>query len=275
MSQGYATANALTGLAATAFTWSSTYTTGRDKLNDGKGDWLAQSAASAQASGQTLAFDLGSATALVGIALINHNLATGSCTVLIEGADNSGFSTNLVTAKAATTINTSSPYNLDAVLQFPSVTKRHWRLTFAHSGTKIVTIAEVLALTSITTLSRKEVFGRGETTRFPQNRTESPTGFQRATALSGQRRTKRLPFKDLRGTSERDELRTMWEAVRGGASNLLYIDEIDSSASAGDAESQQCIWGKLEAEFGWTEDDFSIYQPNELIITGQGREVAT
>lgn len=59
MSQGYAVTNALAGLAETAFTWSSAYTTNRARLNDGVLDELAASAASAQASGQTLTIDFG------------------------------------------------------------------------------------------------------------------------------------------------------------------------------------------------------------------------
>lgn len=274
MSQGYAITNAISGLAATAFTWSSAFTTNRDRLNDGKGDWLVAGSSSAQASGQTLTIDLGSATAIVGVALINHNLASGACTVQVSSDDNSGFSSPTV-RKSATTINTSAPYEKDTILQFTSASERYWRLTFAHTGTKIVTLGELLLFTTITTLSRAEVFGRGEEERYPQNRIESPTGFQRATSLSGVQRVKRLPFKDLRGTSERDELMTMWRATRGGALNLLYIDEIDSNTSAGDAQSQQCLWGKLQATMGWTEDDYSVYEPTELVLTGQGREVSS
>ena len=91
MSHGYATVNALSGLAATSFTWSSAYIVGRSRLNDGKQDEIAASASTAQASGQTLVFDLGTAQALVGIVLLGHNLATGACTVTVEGADNAAI----------------------------------------------------------------------------------------------------------------------------------------------------------------------------------------
>lgn len=272
---GYAIANALTGLAASAFTWSSGYTTNRNRLNDGYQDEPAAGSSSAQASGQTLAFDLGSATALVGIAILGHNLATGGVTVLVEGADNAGFSTNLVTAKAATTINTSAPYEKDAVLQFPSVTKRYWRLTFAHSGTKTLSICEVMALTSITTLSRQTIYGAGERERYVTNRTESKTGQVRSTFLSGPIRSKTLPFKDLRATTERNELMTMWRATRGGNANLLYLDNISSSASAGTSASQQCLWGKLQQSLGWVQNDYEVYDVDGLEFVGLGREVGS
>ena len=53
MSHGYATANALSGLAAAAFTWSSGYAVARTRLNDGILDEVASGSAAPQASGQT------------------------------------------------------------------------------------------------------------------------------------------------------------------------------------------------------------------------------
>lgn len=273
MSSGYAIANALSGLAATAFTWSSAFTTKRGRLNDGVMDELAAGSSSAQASGQTLVVDLGSATALVGFALLNHNLASGACTVRVRGADNAAITVNVVTAKAASTINTSAPYQKDTVLQFPSVTKRYWEFTFVHTGTKIVTIGEVLAFTSITTLTRQTIYGAGESERYIQNRVETMTGNMRSTFLAGPIRTKQLPFADLRGTSERDELMAMWRATQGGVANLLYIDLIESTATAATSAAQQCLWGKLQETLAWTEGDYLVFGVDGLVLVGQGREV--
>lgn len=274
MSSGYAITNALSGLAASAFTWSSGYTTNRARLNDGVQDELVSGSSSAQASGQTLDFDFGSATSLVGIAILNHNLGTGACTVEVKADSAAGYGT-AVTAKAATTINTSDPYAKDTILQFPAVSKRYWRLTFAHSGTKTLTVGEVLAFTSITTLSRQTIYGAGESERYVQNRVESATGNVRSTFLSGPIRSKALPFKDLRGTSERNELMAMWRATRGGVSNMLYIDSIDSSASAGTSASQQCLWGRLQDSLGWTEGDYQLFDIDGLTLVGAGREVGS
>jgi len=273
MSSGYAITNLLSGLAATAFTWSSAFTTGRSRLNDTVMDEVAAGSSSAQASGQTLVIDLGSAQAVVAIALLNHNLATGSCTVRIRGADDASITTNVVTAKAATTINTSAPYEKDTVLQFPSVTKRYWELTFAHTGTKIVRLGELLFFGSVTTLTRQTIYGAGESERYFLNKNEGQVGHVRSTYLGGPVRTKRLPFKDSAGVSQRDELMAMFRASQGGNKNLLYIDDIDSVSTAGDAESQQCLWGKFLDNLGWTEDDFRIFNVDALVLTGQGREV--
>ena len=274
MSSGYAITNLLTGLAATSFTWSSAYTTGRSRLNDGLQDEVAAGSSSAQASGQTLIIDLGSAQSVVGIALLNHHLATGSCTVLVESDDNSGFTTP-TTRKAATTINTSAPYSKDAILQFTSASERYWRLTFVHTGTKIITLGEILVFGSITTLTRQTVYGAGESERYVQNRVVSMTGHARASLLAGPIRSKRLPYKDLKGTSERNEMMTMWRACRGGVSNLLFIDEIDSNTSAGDAESQQCLWGKLQPEISWAESDYLLFDIDAFELVGQGREAGS
>ena len=275
MSHAYALSNLLTGLAATAFTWSSAFTTGRSRLNDGLQDELATGSSTAQASGQTLTIDLGSAQSVAAIALLNHNLATGACTVAVTYADDSGFTVGTGTAKAASTVPTSAPNEKDLVLQFPAVSKRYWRLTFAHTGTKIVTLGELLLLGTITTLARYRIYGHGETERFITNRVETSTGNTRSTFLSGPIRTKRLPFKDL-STSQRDEVMAMWRASKGGCLKLLWIDTVESTATAASAEGMECLWGKLQESFGWAEDDFRLYTPEgALELVGSGREAGS
>lgn len=273
MSSGYAITNRLTGLAATAFTWSSGFTTGRSKINDGLMDEVAVGSSSAQASGQTLVMDLGSALACVGVVILNHNLASGTSSVRVRGADDAAITVNVVTAKADTTIGTSAPYEKDSALQFPSVTKRYWELTFTHTGTKIIRLGEILVFGSITTLSRQTVYGAGEEEEYFLNRNQGQVGHVRSTYLGGPVRSKRLPFSLLRGTTERDELMTMWRATQGGNKNLLYLDNIDSSASAGTAASQQCLWGKLQSSLSWTEGDYLLFDIDSLVLVGQGREV--
>lgn len=272
MSQGYAVTNALSALAAGSFTWSSGYTTARTRLNDGVMDEVAAGSSSAQASGQTLVVDIGSATALVGFALLNHNLATGACTVRVRGADDAAITTNVVTAKAASTIVTTAPNEKDTVLQFPSVTKRYWELTFVHTGTKVVRLGELLAFASITTLTRGSIYGDGDDEKPFLNKNVSGTGHQRATYLAGPVRTKRLLYKDL-STSELAELRAMWAASTYGVSNLLFIPYIESTSTAASSAAQECLWGKLQGEFDFTRADFSLHDPSNFVIVGQGREV--
>ncbi|MFA6168658.1 MAG: hypothetical protein WC700_18695 [Gemmatimonadaceae bacterium] len=272
MSHGYATANALTGLAAASFVWSSAYTTNRTRLNDGRLDVPAASAGSAQGSGQTLKINLGAATALVGIALLNHNLASGACTVLVEAATASDYS-DAATVKAASTIVTAAPNQKDTVLQFPSTNKQYWRLTFVHTGTKIVTLGEVMALTSITSLSRTKIYGHGENERYITNRNESDTGQVHATFLAGPIRTKRFSFKDLQGSTEREELMAMFRATRGGVTNLLWLEYIESTATAATAAAQECLWGKISESHGWSESDFNLFDVDGFELVGLGREV--
>jgi hypothetical protein len=270
MSQGYAVTNALSALAAGSFTWSSAYTVGRSRLNDGLMDEVAAGSSGAQASGQTLSIDLGAATALVGFALLNHNLATGSCTVTITaGTDGITYGT---TAKTASTIVTTGANAKDTVLQFPSASFRYWRLTFAHSGTKVVRLGELLAFTSITTLSRGSIYGDGDNERAFINKNVGAVGQQRTTYLGGPVRTKRLMYKDL-STSELAELRAMWAATTYGVSNILFLPYIESTATAATAAAQECLWGKLEEELDFTRPDFGLFDPSNLVIVGQGREV--
>lgn len=272
MSQGYAVTSALTGLAAGSFVWSSGYTTARTRLNDGIMDEVAAGSSSAQASGQTLSIDLGAASALVGFALLNHNLASGACTVTVTaGTDGITYGT---TVKAASTIVTTAPNEKDTVLQFPSASFRYWRLTFAHSGTKTVRFGEILAFTAITTLTRGSIYGDGDSERPFLNKNISGTGHQRATYLGGPVRTKRLLYKDL-STSELAELRAMWAASTYGVSNLLFIPYIESTSTAASSAGQECLWGKLQEEFDFTRPDFSLYDPSNFVIVGQGREVGS
>lgn len=274
MSHGYGITSSLTGLAATAFTWSSGYAVSRNRLNDGLQDELAAGAATAQTSGQSLKFDLGAAGYLSAIALLGHNLASGACSVLVEAStDNFVSDTSMV--KSLSTVPTSAPNDRDLVLQFPAVSRRYWRLTFTHTGSKLITIGEVLALASVTALSRQAAYGAGESERYVLNRVESTTGQMRSSFLAGPIRTKTMSFKDLQGTAQRDELMGMWRATRGGNANLLWVDFVESTSTAATAAGMQCLWGKLQESLGWTEGDYNLFGVDGLTLVGQGREVGS
>lgn len=272
MSVGYAITNAVTGLAATAFTWSSGYTTGRNRLNDGEHDELASGSASAQASGQYLEIDLGVATPLVGVALLNHNLS--GCGVRIEADGLPGFPAPEV-PKALSTISSTAPYSKDTILQFPVWGFRYWRIYFTHTGTKTVKLGEVMLLTSITTLTRQPIYGGyAQSERYILNRSESQTGHARSTYLAGPIRSLRLPFKDT-NESQKDELFTMWRATRGGNSRLLWADTIESTRTAASEASQHCLWGRVQETLGWTNADYGLYDVDGLELVGEGREVGS
>lgn len=273
MSHGYAITNALAGLAASAFTWSSGYATDRDRLNDGLQDELAASGAAAGASPQRLVIDMGSATSLSAFALLGHNLATGGCSVTVEAADLLDWITGYVVAKSPSAVPTSAPNDRDLVLQFPAVSRRYWRISFYFTGTKLVTLGELLAFASVTSLTRSRIYGHGETERYITNRNESPTGSVRATLLSGPVRTKRFSFKDLQGTSQRNELMSMWRATRGGVLPLLWIDTVDSTADGASEAAQECLWGRLSESHGWAEPDFLLFDVDGFELQGQAREV--
>lgn len=276
MSHGYAVTNLISSLAATAFTWSSAYATGRDRLNDDVMDELAAGSSSAQASGQTLTVDLGSAQSVSAVALLNHNLASGACTVAVTYADDSGFTVGTGTAKAASTVPTSAPSNKDMVLQFPAVSKRYWRLTFAHSGTKIVTLGELLVLSSLVGLSRTSIYGgTGESERCITNRVEGGAGGTRSSFVAGPIRTRTFGFKDAVGTSQRDELMSMWRATRGGTLNLLWVETIESTATAATDAGMDCLWGRLSEEHAWQQPDFELFDVDGFSLTNQGREVGS
>lgn len=275
MTHAYATVNAASSLAATAFTWSTGSTVERSALNDGRMSKISTSAGNSGTIDLTI--DFGSATALVGFALLSHTMGTTyaayAFTCEVSGADDAAQTVNAVTAKAASTINVTAPNHRDAVLTFPSVTRRYWRLRFAHSaGTVAVELGEVLALGTITSLTRKKVYGWSETERYYANIAESRTGETHATFLAGPRRTRRLPFVDL-SASEKAEVMAMFRATKGGVTPLLWIEDYNSTASAATASEQECVWGRVQQSLGWTEGDYSLYGPEALELTSLGRQV--
>jgi hypothetical protein len=66
---------------------------------------------------------------------------------------------------------------------------------------------------------------------------------------------------------------TMWRNTNGGALNLLWIDDINSTASAATLAQQRCLWGKLQPSLGWTEGDFSLFDVDGLTLVGTARGV--
>lgn len=275
MSLAWSFGNHLDGLSVANITWSSGYTTNREYLYDGYQDKVALGSSSPAASGQYLQINFGSARTLPGIALLNHNLASGGVAVKVEAADNAGMPTNLVTAKAATTVNTSAPYDRDTLLQFPAVTRQYWRLTFTHSGTKQLQIGELLMLPYLLTLTRNSVYG-GHTNnlRSLQRRITSETESVRVARIAPALRTINFRFEDLQGESQRDELLAMWNASEGGAKgNTLLAEYVESSASAGSAASQRCLWGRFQDTWGWSDDDYTVYGATGYELKGASRGV--
>lgn len=274
MSHAYATANALAGLAPSAFTWSTAGTTNRNYLTDGTMGKVADSGGSASVT--SLFIDLGVATNMVGFALLNHSMSTWTAPVLeVAGADDLAFTTGVVVPKNPTTPNQVAPNQKDMVLLFPALSKRYWRLRFSDSVARTFSLGEVfgIAAAGLTTLTRVKTYGHGETEEYLLNTSMSKTGERRDTFLAGPIRTKHLPFSDARGT-EKAELMAMWRACRGGALPLLWVEFITSfTANAASAAEQECVFGKLQPSFSWTENDYNLFTVTSLELRSLGREV--
>jgi len=271
VTHAYAVGNALSALGATAFTWSTGGTTNRAFLNDGRMDKPASSGGSATTTDLTI--DLGAATSLVGFALLGHSMATWTApAVTVTGADDAAMTTNAVTAKAATSIVQTAPNHKDALLAFVAVSKRYWRLRFVDSSARTLSLAEAYAVTSFTSLARLKTWGHGESEEYKLNSVETRTGETRSTFLAGPIRTKKLPFSDL-NASEKAEVMAMWRATYGGASALLWAEQLNPTASAASAAEQECVLGKLTPSFDWTERDYSLFDVTALELRSLGREV--
>lgn len=271
----YVLTNLLEGLAATAFTWSPASTTDRAFLNDGRIDRRMLVSASA-ASGITLVINMGSAVALSGIAVLNSNCAVqkADAALRIRAADDAAITTNVVTAKAASTLySTKIPRNKDHVLQFASVTRQYWELTWTWTGNVTnFSIGEVFAFAASTALTRRSIYGSGEGKKMYTAADQFQTGERRGLKLGGPQRVLDLVFTDL-STTERDELDVMWALVDGNVTPMLWIDSRETVATAAAVAEQNCVFGKLEEdELVFTEDDKDLYNMRGFRLRSAGRE---
>jgi len=277
MTYAYATTNLLSGLAVGSFGWASGLNDAtRSRLNDVR--MSSRYVNGSPVTTVTLIIDLGSAVASTGVAILNSNVATSALapTLRIRGATNSIFTTGVVTAKAASTLNTSAPYNKDHVLQYASITKQYLELLWTFTGTATnFAVGELWAFNAQTQLTRKSIYGGGEDEEIYSSSVDFYNGGNRSYFLGGPVRTQRLPFSDL-SLTERLELATMWRATRGPVSPFLWIDSYEATDTAAAATEQSVIYGKLAVPaFTWKEQDYQLFDPGELIIRSLGREVGS
>lgn len=278
MSQGWAAGGYLASLGA-SLTFKTGTIANATYLRDSRA--ARRATGTAVATGEALRIDLGASLSLVGLALINHNLGVAAsfpgCTVTVTATDNADYTTAATTAKATTTISQTAPTERDLVLQFPAVTKRYWSLTFAWTGGGNWTpaIGECLAITAVTTLSRTTIYGSSQGERITTVDTQLPNGETRSIHLGGPWREKVLKWADLTD-AQRLELRTLWATVKGSTTPFLWIESINSTASAATTAEQECIYGKLiTSEAAAVNDDYGIYQPNDFTVRAMGREVGS
>lgn len=272
MSQhAYLVTNALAALAASAYTWSNADTLNRAYLSDGRMD--KQFVATAASSALNVVIDMGSATALAAIAILNNNLRLAtSPTVTIKGADNAGMSTNVVTVKSASTPVTTAPKHKDHVFQFASTSKRYWQILFTWTGSFELKIGELFA-GAPTALTRFDVYGRGETEEIVGTRFHAYNGEQRGHFIAGPFRMKHLQLEEL-SESELAEYLAMWRGCFAGALSMLWIERYEAVSTAAAAAYQDCIFGKVQqADLSWNESDYGIHDPGPLTIRQLAREV--
>lgn len=286
MGVGYIVTNRFATLSTSAFTWSTAYsnsTAEKASLIDGRLSSLCPSNAAASTSPIDLQIDMGSSVNLRGIAVLGHTLWSGAGwtapQIVVQSADDSGFSVNLTTQKAATTVPqyTNRLLTRDTALQFPGNTAaRYWRIRFQEtSGTpsRLVSVAEVFGFgAEPTTLTRMPIYGEAEGRRYVTNEVELANGDVSRSYRGGPILTRRFTFADL-DSSQRDELLTMHHATQGGVNNLLWLPTISSSGSAGSTASQECYLGRLQPTLGWVQGDYSVYDVDGFELVTRAREI--
>jgi hypothetical protein len=220
--------------------------------------------------------DMGAAVALQGVAILNHNFAKDggcNCTIIASAAaDYSGA----VTPKAATPLTIVAMKDKDHVLQFPSVSRRYWRIRFSTgSGSFTPYIGEVFLFGAPVTLPRSSIYGSGESPQMFGAAMDFGNGNTSAYFLGGPVRQKDYQFADL-SLSDLTAYQSLWLSQHGGfGSPFLWIEDIESASSAATAAAQECIFGRfLVPSYGYVQDDFGIFQPGSpFTIRSLGREV--
>lgn|GEM_PF-5625378 len=271
MAHAWEVGNLASGIAASSWTWSNGASTNRAYLNDGRMDKTFS--VGSVASTVNVVVDLGASTSISAIAVLNHNLSTATApTLTIATADDSGFTTNVVTQKSTTTLNQTAPRHKDHILQFAAASRRYWKLTFAWTGSFSMTLGEIFFATP-TSLTRSTIFGHSQSEKYFTTRFESYIGETRGHFLAGPYRVRSLSFADLTA-SQREELFSMYRETRGGSLPLLWVEKYEAVSTAAASDNQEVIWGRLEEDtLSWTEDDFGIYQPSKMTLTSLSRGV--
>lgn len=284
MSYAYAVTNLCTPLAAGAFFANgspSPFANGAF-LNDGRMDKRATDPDAPELLEFDLVVDFGSAKSVSGFALLNNNCALDSAgsavTVSVDAADNSAFSTNHVTAKAASTLyagaDARDPRRKDHVLQFPAVSRRWWRLIFLYANELTPAIGELFAFSASVPLSRSDIYGSGEREEAINAHFEAYNGNTFAYALGGPLRSKMLVLADWT-QAQLAELQVLWRTTRGAATPFLWLNSVESTSTAATAAAQDCIYGRLTGidQLSWVQDDYGIFQPPPAQVRSLGREI--
>lgn len=276
MALAYAVSNALSALAAGAFTFAAGPADAtRLFLTDRRMD--KRYATTSNSGGNTLVIDMGSAVSLVGFAVLNSDIAGagGTPTLRVRAADDSGITTNVITPKSATTLNTSAPRERDHVLQFAATaTKRYWEIAWVWTGSYQLHIGEIYALTASTQLSRVGIYGSGGGEHYKSVQSQMQYGETRGYFMAGPLRSLTLKWQDWT-PSQLNELLAMWRATKGLVTPFIFIPSYEATNTAAAVDQQEVLFGRMMGpgnDFDWTQPDFNLFQPPDVQILSAGRQ---
>jgi hypothetical protein len=218
--------------------------------------------------------DMGGAVSLGGFAILNHNFASVgcNCTVICSAASDYSSPT---TAKAATPLTSTRFKSKDHALQFTPVSKRYWKLRFSNGDALVPYIGE-WAFGAAVTLPRFSIYGSGESRDVFGPEVDFANGNKTAYFLGGPVRTKNYQFADL-SASDLAAYDALWDATKGFTLPFLWLEDIESTATAATVPAQECIFGRFELPSNaYAQDDYGIFQPGAPFnIRSLGRDVGS
>lgn len=279
MAHGYCVANALSGLAESAFSGFTPSVGAKSYINDGRMGRRMTSATVLLGGGPDrvvdIYVDLGSAQSIASVAVLNHDMCgLPDARVEVWGSSDGitypryGYCASLPSAQAD---------RKDMVLPVDPAAgaKRYWLVRLLTTATTNISIGELFFSQTVTSLTRNGAYGSGEGAEIILASSQMQGGERRYAKFGGPLYERRYSFADW-SVSELEQLRAMWTATNGPVTPLLWVDDVEATAGPATVSKMRCLYGHIQdARFDWVQDDFGVYQPPGLVLRSRAREMGS
>lgn len=260
------------GMAYSAANWAVSATLGSGGANLGRlidGRVHTQATAASQTSPLRIDVDLGEAKAPGLFAVLGHNFLagmTGTVVATVKGANDSGFTTGVVTVSPSTSLRDRLAQRAQShVLFLNDTSRRYFRFEVLWTGGGSVNVAAAEAWVGPRVeLSRSLALGTAESLRYAAHQVVGATGETWTSPLAGPQRAWEVSAQEVT-EAEREELRALFRAGLGGARPLLWCPRY--GATSGE-RGTDCLYGRLGPEAAWSDDGPTRFTVSPLSLEG-------